>query len=193
MEVLQKEMIKYKKITVYLVKKQNYKERIKEIKKIMNYFKYIKIDFATVDLESEDLEEFTHSCLGQLLHKRGITYFPIDIPECAKNYFYKELFKKEDLLNDLVIKYINAKKKHSYKVENLKFWIDVHSDDIKEKKEVLNSKLKPQRIVETIADLIETIEKKNINIIHFGEENTFSEIMKLLKGLNIDTYYMHFQ
>ncbi|MFX1238328.1 MAG: hypothetical protein ACFFAS_15235 [Promethearchaeota archaeon] len=71
--------------------------------------------------------------------------------------------------------------------------MDFNQKELEENKEFFRLKIKPMDITMTILEIIGGHLDENILILHFGQEDTFSEIMKIIKGINdkIDISYLH--
>jgi len=185
MEVLEIKPVKNKDIMVNLINLSNMKSDSKTIRDLIEFFKYADIDFATIDVENDNIKNFTQSSLSRLLNHEKIPYFTVDIPEYAMGYIVEEILEKEDQVNKLIEEYVSMKDKDTFKGQNLKSWISVLKDEIEEKKNILQMKLRPQWIVKKILDIIKSKNKKEINVIHFAQDTIFIETMNLLKDLNV--------
>ena len=194
MQVLEVESVRNNKISVFLLNIENYREKINELRKIMDYFKYKMVEFATVDHEEESFREFNGTNLAQLLNESKIPYLPISIPDRTKNYFNNVVMEKEKQIKEFLDDYESLNNKNCTKGIYLKSRIDLYLEQRKENTSFFNLIIKPQYIAETILKEIAKSKKDEINIIHFGMENTFSEIMKILKefNINIDIFYLHY-
>ena len=186
MEVLEIKPVKNKEISVYMINKAKIKLRSIADKDLIDIFSGIDIDFATIDVENENLRSFNKSSLAKLLEQFEIPYYTVDIPEYAMGYLIEEIVEKEDRVNELVEEYLSMNDKNSLKGLNLKSWIDVLTDEIEEKRLILQLKLRPQWLVKKILDIIRSDRRKKITFAHFAKDNVFMETMKLLKELNIE-------
>jgi len=181
MEVLEIKPVSNKEIKVYMINRTKIKLGYNT-----DIFSCIDLDFATIDVENENLRSFNKSPLTKLLEQFEIPYYTVDIPEYAKGYLNEEIIEKEDLVNELVEEFLKMSDKNSLKGLNLKSWIDVLKDEIEEKRLFLKLKLRPQWIVKKILDIIRSDKKRKITFVHFAQDNVFMETMKLLKELNME-------
>ena len=183
-----------KKITLYLVKIDNYRKNFNQLKNLMDYFKYKHINFAIVDIEEENLKEFERTSLAKLLHEFNIPYYPTFIPKHTKDYFSRVILKKEEQIRKFGEKYELLEDPTSPKGNSLKFWIDLYTKELIENRDFFNLKIKPQYLAETILTKIDQCKQKQITFIHLGIESTFPEITKILKQVNpkMDVSYLHY-
>jgi len=186
MEVLEIKPVKNKEIKVYMINRAKIKLRSIADNNLIDIFSCKDIDFATIDEENENLRSFNKSSLAKLLEQFEIPYYTVDIPEYAMGYLIEEIVEKEDRVNELVKEFLSMRDKNSLKGLNLKSWIDVLTDEIEEKRLILQLKLRPQWLVKKILDIIKSNKKKKITFVHFAQDNIFMETMKLLKELNIE-------
>ena len=168
--------------------------KLNEFRKLMDYFKYKSVEFATIDNGDANFEEFMVPRLSKLLIELNIPTVPIYIPHRTKNYFKKIDYEKNFQLNECVHEYESLENKNCRKGYDLKSRVNLYLEQRKEYLYFFNFKIKSQYIAETILKRIENIKKDEIIIIHFGWENNFSEIMKILKevNINIDIFYLHY-
>ena len=119
MEVLEIKPVKNKEISVYMINKAKIKLRSIADKDLIDIFSGIDIDFATIDVENENLRSFNKSSLAKLLEQFEIPYYTVDIPEYAMGYLIEEIVEKEDRVNELVEEYLSMNDKNSLKGLNL--------------------------------------------------------------------------
>lgn len=184
MEVLEIKPIKNKEIVGYIIKVSMNEIYENEILNIYEYLKDKQFNFATIDSQ-ENSKEFNKTELAKLLRKLSIQYSLVDIPEYAKGFLFEEILEKEEQISTLVAEYESMKDKDSLKGQNLNSWIEVLTDEVKQKKKVLNLKLRPQWIVKKILDIAKTHPEEELNFIHFAEEAIFSEMVEILKEFNV--------
>lgn len=185
MEVLEIKPVKNKEISAYLINISKLKLSSNANKDLIKFFKYLNIDFVSIDVENENLRSFNKSPLAKLLSQLEIRYYVVDIPEYAMGYLIEEILEKEDQVNELIEEFVSMSNKDSLKGQNLKSWISVLKDEIEEKRLILQLNLRPKWIVKKILDIIRTKNNKEINFVHFAQDNIFMETMNLLKDLNI--------
>ncbi len=188
MEVLEIKPVKNKEVSVFMINRKDLAVNKEDIKRLNEVFRYINVDFITVDVESDNIKDFEKSSLSRLLDSFKIPYFTLDIPEYAMGHLIEEIMKKEEQLNELIEEYIMTKDKDSFKGLNLKSWIDVLKKEIEEEKKFISLKLRPQWIVKKILDILKSSKKGEITFIHLSQEKIFVETLKLLKELKFEVY-----
>ena len=187
MEILGYKPIKNKKITVFLIKDEKNSSQIYNTNdSLIEFLKYLGINFVTIDLENEQLKIFNQTSISKLLDKSEIPFFPLDIPEHAKDYLFEEIIEKDKQINEFLDELLNIKDKDSIKAHYLKCWIDVLKEEINEKIKFIDLKVKPMWIVKKILDLIKIDKHEKITCLHITSEKNLPELMKLLKEVNIE-------
>lgn len=78
------------------------------------------------------------------------------------------------------------KDKDSFKGQNLLSWIDMLTQEVKEEYKFLEFKLRPQWIVKEILDIIKSYQDEEITLAHFAKEKTITEVLTLLKEVEIE-------
>ena len=141
MEVLEIKPVRNKEIIVYLVKICNMKSKPNANVNLFEFLSRINVNFATIDLENENLRSFNKSSLAKILEQYKIPYYTVDIPEYAMGYLMAEIIEKEDQVNELIEEFLSMGDKESLKGLNLKSWIDFLKGEIEEKKLFLQLKL----------------------------------------------------
>ena len=185
MEVLEIKPVRNKEIIVYLVNRSNIKSKPNANVNIFEFLNRKNVNFATIDLENENLRSFNKSSLAKILEQYTIPYYTVDIPEYAMGYLMTEIIEREDQVNELTEEFLSMRNKESIKGLNLKSWIDFLKEEIDEKKLFLQLKLRPEWIVKKILDIIRSKNNNEITFVHFAQDNIFNETMNLLKDLDI--------
>ena len=185
MEVLEIKPVRNKEIIVYLVKICNMKSKPNANVNLFEFLSRINVNFATIDLENENLRSFNKSSLAKILEQYKIPYYTVDIPEYAMGYLMTEIIEREDQVNELTEEFLSMRNKESIKGLNLKSWIDFLKEEIDEKKLFLQLKLRPEWIVKKILDIIRSKDNNEITFVHFAQDNICNETMNLLKDLDI--------
>ena len=185
MEVLEIKPVRNKEIIVYLVKICNMKSKPNANVNLFEFLSRINVNFATIDLENENLRSFNKSSLAKILEQYKIPYYTVDIPEYAMGYLMTEIIEREDQVNELTEEFLSMRNKESIKGLNLKSWIDFLKEEIDEKKLFLQLKLRPEWIVKKILDIIRSKNNNEITFVHFAQDNICNETMNLLKDLDI--------
>lgn len=186
MEVLEIKPVRNKEIKVYLVKLSDIKSKPNANVNLNEFLSRINVNFATIDLENENLRSFNKSSLAKRLEQYKIPYYIVDIPEYAMGYLMTEIIEREDNVNELTEEFLSMSDKESIKGLNLKSWIDFLKAEIDEKKLFLQLKLRPEWIVKKILDIIRPKKSNKITFVHFAQDNIFNETMNLLKDLDIE-------
>ncbi|MBN1801128.1 MAG: hypothetical protein JW891_06445 [Candidatus Lokiarchaeota archaeon] len=194
MEVLNAKKTIRKTMSIYLVNYNNENPKIKDVEDVLKYFNDKTINFATVDVPDDFLISFRNSPLPGLLRSLGISYYQIKIPEETKTFFLEKLRKIEKHLTQDQEEFALLEDKNSARGRYLKFWIELYQKELQENKEFFEQKVRPVYIAETMIGMIEGMMDQNILLLHFGDEKTFSEIMKVIKYINekIDVSYLHY-
>lgn len=186
LEVLKLKPIKNKKVSVYLIERPKESINLEKKQCIIDFLLTKKIDFISIDLEDKDLKSFRNTSIVKIIEELKVPYFPVAIPEYAKGYLYEEISQKEEQLNELLEEYLTMKDCDSIKGQNLKSWFLVLEEEIREKKKLLNLKIKPMWIVKKVLDVIKAIETKEVQIVHLSQADIFLEVATLFKDLNIE-------
>lgn len=186
MEVLELKPIKNKNITVYLIEKPKNSISSQNLRCLIDFLLTKEIKFISIDLEDKDLKNVKNASIVKLLEEIKVPYHFFDIPEYAQGYIYEEISQKEEQLNELLEEYLKMPNSESIKRQNLKSWLMMLEEEIREKKAVLKFKLKPMWIVKKILDVLRIIESKEIFFIHLSIGEIFLETARLFKELNIN-------
>ena len=186
MEVLELKPIKNKNMTVYLIEKPKNSINSQNLRCLIDFLLTKEIKFISIDLEDRDLNNGKNASIEKLLEEIKVPCHRVDIPEYAKGYLYEEISQKEDQLNLLLEEYLKMPNSESIKGQNLKSWLMVLEEEIREKKALLKLKLKPMWIVKKILDILRTIESKEIIFVHLSIGEIFLETARLFKELNIN-------
>lgn len=191
MEVLELKPIKNKIIILYLVETENHKLSKAEAKSLEIILENNKINLVTVDFEGYDSYSFKQTQLYEFLKEFDVPFTGVDIPEYAKGYLDIEILERKEQIEELEVEYKNicskSLEKNSFKAQNLKSWIDLLKQEVKEKEKYLKLKIKPQWIVKKILEMIRTYKENSLFVIHLSLKEQVSELEKLFKGLGIGT------
>jgi len=184
MECLELKPVKNKKVVVYLVKMPGKESDNIDIKEIGNFLKDNQISFVNIDSE-QSLRDFKKTKLVQSIESTHIECVPVGIPEFAKGCLFEEILEKEEQVNTLRTEYQSMESKDSFKGQNLKSWIEFEEKEIKEKKEFLTLKLRPQWIVKQALDSVEARENDEVNFMVIIQEDVFTETATLFVDLEV--------
>ncbi|MFX1394469.1 MAG: hypothetical protein ACFFAH_12965 [Promethearchaeota archaeon] len=186
MEVLELKSLKNKNISVYLIEKPIRAINMSKIQCLVKFLTEKDIKFITIDMENENLKDFKESNLGILLEKLDAPYYSLDIPEYAKGYLFNEILEKEEQVDELLTEYSLMKNQKSFKGQNLKCWIEMLEDEVRQKIEFYSLKLRPQWITKKILDIIKSVKSEEICFVHFAKKDIFLEMASLFKELDIE-------
>ncbi|MFX1293926.1 MAG: hypothetical protein ACFFD2_03560 [Promethearchaeota archaeon] len=190
MEVLELNPIENKKIFVFLIKKEDNNLTYDEAHVLNDILEKYEFKFASIAIESAKLNTFRNSDLALFLNELLVPCFQVDIPEFAKGYLLNEIIEEEKELNELEYEYNNLEDKDSFKAQNLKSWIKYLKDQIQEKHNSLNTKIKANWIVKNLLGFIryyeDTLFYENIlYVIHFTPEKLIMILKQILEELGI--------
>jgi hypothetical protein len=153
----------------------------KEVEKVMDQLQDMNVKYATVDLGYMELREFNETKLAGSLKEAEIPYFTTELPHYVKGYFTKEIAEIRNTLAELKGTYDGLSNKNAPSAQELKLLIDRYTTDLKELDTHINQEVRPKAMVKRILQVIKGHEQEKFTVLHFGEEQTFVEIMKLLK------------
>lgn len=189
MEVLELKPIKDKKISLYLIEKDNKELSDAEHENLLALLRKQKFNFATIDLSNDDLRKIYLTPLAQFFDNFGIPYYYVNIPDYAKIYLLNEISEKKEQIEELQGEYeklcSDPAEKESLKAQNLSSWIHLLKSEVKDKENHLDLKLTPLWIIKKVLDIIKMINDDEISIIHFTCKELFSELKKLFESQNI--------
>ncbi len=186
MEVLELKILKNKKISVYLIEKPIRAISMSRMQWLVNFLTEKDIKFLSMDMEYENLKDFKNPSIDMLAEKLDAPYYLLDIPEYAKGYLLNEIIEKEVKVDELLTEYLLMKNPESFKGQNLKCWIEVLEDEVREKREFYSLKLRPQWITKKVLDIIKSIKSEEISFVHFAKKEIFLEMVSLFKELSIE-------
>ena len=163
------------------------------IEEFVEKIKLIPVRIATIDLGSMSLREFNQTSLAKVLNKYQISYFTLKLPHYEKEHFLSQLFEIQNKFNELMIKYDSLKDRNTPSAQELSYLIDTYSNEIMELKHYINQKIRTDALTSKILHVIKNLDSKELTVIHFGEENTFAEIVKQAKEQNIKSNILFIQ
>ncbi|MFX0188157.1 MAG: hypothetical protein ACFE8A_10515 [Candidatus Hodarchaeota archaeon] len=185
MEVLEIKPINNKNVTVYLITVPKVDIEINKINCLTDYLNTNELKFITIDVESENFREFLNTRLGKSLEKLEIPYYLLDIPEYAKGYLEYEIIEIEEQLSELIEELLRMKDTESIKGQNLKSWIYLIEEEIKEKKSTFSLYVRPKWIAKKIVDLIRNVKSEKVLFVHFTKKDIFMKIARIFKDLDM--------
>ena len=174
-----------KNFSIYMMGDLESEVKDASIKDMVQNFLSMPIKFATIDLGYMTLREFDKTDLSRILKEHEIPYFTTELPYYVKGHFAKEIDKIRNKLDELLGTYDTLSNKNTCSAQELKILIERYSKDLRELDRYINLKVRSEAIVEKMLRLIEDRDDPELSFVHIGEENTFLEIMRLLKDENV--------
>lgn len=184
MEVLELKSLKDKKICLYLIRRICKDFFESEYENLRELIKGEEFRFALVDFNDKESKSYYQIPLLEFLNKYHIPYYNVDIPEHVKNYLYVDILNTELQVKELESEYeslIFNNQEDTFKAENLKSWIDLLNSELMYKKRHLESTVKPMWIFKKILDIINDVKNEKLSILHFTNEELYSELKKLFE------------
>jgi len=163
------------------------------IEEFVEKIELIPVRIATIDLGNMSLREFNQTSFAKVLNKYEISYFTLKLPHYEKEHFLSQLFEIQNKFNELMSKYDSLKDRNTPSAQELNYLIDAYSNEIMELKHYINQKIRTDAITAKILQVIKNLDSKELTVIHFGEENTFAEIVKQAKEQNIKSNILFIQ
>lgn len=163
------------------------------IQDVVERIKNIPIHFATIDLGEISLREFNETFLAEVLKKFEIPYFTVELPHYVKGHYSSQITEIQNKYYELKSTYDSLKDKNSPGAQELSYLIDYYSNELMELKHYINSQVRTDAITKRILEVLKDRENKDITFVHFGEENTFMEIMKQMKESNVKSNILFIQ
>ena len=120
-----------------------------------------------------------------LLNRFEIPYFTIELPYYVKEHFSKEIVDFQNKVHELKAGYDMLVNKNTSSAQALKFLIEQYSNELDELNRYINFEVRTEAIVKKILAVLKGRENNDLTFVHFGEENTFIQIMKRLKELDV--------
>ncbi len=177
MEVLELKKLNNKSIIVYLLKSSD---------KTYEFLKNIPLTLSTVDLTEGDFKKFEKTSLAKLLNILHIPIYQVDMPQHARDYIYVEISELDEEINQLLEALEKVKDKESHKAESLKCWIENLTEELKEKKKIVERNVRPTWIVKKVLDLVAECKSEKVSLVHITKDNIFTELVEQFKKLGIE-------
>ena len=183
-----------KSMIIYLVGYDNNDSNFDDLKEIFGLFRDRIVNYATFYSTEDNPITIRDSPLPRLLKSHNVPFYRIQIPEKTRMFYnekiqtIKKYMKKDQEEYDLLVN------KNCARGRYLKFWNELYQKELMEIKKFFELKIKPVYIAESILEQLEGILDENLLLLHFGEIQTFGEIMKTIKLVNskIDISYLHY-
>ena len=179
--------------SVYMIQDKDDKVKEDNIEGLFNAIKDISINFATIDLGYMSLREFNETPLSKVLKKFAIPYFTIELPHYVKGHFSSQISEIQNKYDELKSTYDSLKNKNASSAQELCYLIDYYSNELKQLKFYVNQQVRTNAIIKRILEVIKGRPDEDLTFLHFGEENTFVEIMKQLKEVNVKSNVLFIQ
>lgn len=178
--------------SVFMMKKPDSKVGIEQGEELLKHLNKMNVKYATVDLGYTELKDFHETRLAELLKKADIPYFTTELPHYVKGYFATEIQEIKNTLSELKGTYDGLKNKNAPSAQELKLLIDRYSTDLRDLDSHITQTIRPDAVVKKIVQLQKGHEDAKWTVLHFGEENTFVEVVKKLKeeGVKINVVFM---
>lgn len=179
--------------SVYLMKDKDDDIKEEDIKDLVERIKSIPVHFATIDLGHNNMREFNETFLAKILTNCGIPYFTIELPHYVKGHFTSQISEIQKKYNELKDTYDLLKDKNSPGAQELGYLVDYYSNELMELKHYINQQVKTETIIKRILEVLKDRKGEDLTFVHFGEENTFVEIMKQLKEFDVKSNILFIQ
>ena len=179
--------------SVYLIRDKDADFTGKDVVDLVEKFKDIPVHFATIDLGYMNLREFNETYLSKVLKKFEIPYFTIELPHYVKGHFSSQISEIKNKYKELKATYDSLKDRNSPDAQELSYLIDYYSNELRELNHYITQQIRTESIVKKILSVIKDRDSRDLNFVHFGEENTLVEIMKQLKERNVKSNILFIQ
>ncbi|MHA2180597.1 MAG: hypothetical protein ACXAAH_04145 [Promethearchaeota archaeon] len=179
--------------SVYVIQDMEEKFKEENIAGLFDSIKDIPINFATIDLGYMSPREFNETFLSKVLRKFEIPYFTIELPHYVKGHFSSQMSEIQSKYNELKGTYDSLKNKDAPSAQELCYLIEYYSNELKELNHYISKQVRTSTVTKRILEVIKDRPDEDLTFIHFGEENTFVEIMKELKAINVKSNVLFIQ
>ena len=181
MEVLDFEIEKNKKISVFIIQKENQKFTQEELYNLKHLLEDIGVIFATIDQSLDKIHAFS---LIKPLQGNLPLLFEVGMPTYAMVYLEDEINRKKELVMELEEELMETDK-DSLKGLNLESWVAHLKTEVKEMEVNLNFNLRTQWIVKKILDYANNFHSNKQMIVHFSPEKYIPGLKNHFKDLGI--------
>ena len=181
------------KYSVYLMRDKDANIKEDEIESVIDKIKDIPVRFATVDLGYMNSIEFDETYLAEVLKRSKIPYFTIELPHYVKGHFLGQISEIQNKYNELKSTYDLLGDKNTPGAQELSYLIDYYLNELMELKYYINQQVRTGKITKKILEVLKDPEDRDLTFVHFGEENTFVEIMRQLKEFNVKSNILFIQ
>ena len=181
MEVLDFEIENDKKISVFLVQKENEKFSMEELDNLRHQLEDIDVIFGTID---ESLDKVHAFSLIKPLRGNLPLLFEVGMPTYAKGYLEDEINRKQKLVRELEEELMETDI-NSLKGQNLDSWVAHLKIELKEMEENLDFNLRNQWIVKKIFDHANNFHSKKQVIMHFTPSKYVKGLKRIFEDMDI--------
>ena len=182
-----------KNFSVYLIRNLESEVKEENVENLIEKIKLFPVNFATIDLGHISLREFNETHLAEVLKKFGIPYFTIELPHYVKGHYSSQISEIQNKYHELKSTYDLLKDKNSPGAQELSYLVDYYSNELRELNYYINQEIRTDAITKRILQVIKDRDSEDLTFVHFGEENTFIEIMKQLKERNVKSNILFIQ
>lgn len=167
-----------KTIFVVLTRKENNallnEQRYNLCEEVLNEHSF---DFVSVDMEGEG--KFNPKSLVKVIGKCPIESHGIDVPEFAMGYLQQEIDNLAEQVAALEREHAKMDPS-TLKAQNMASWIDVMKDEMREKRERIDTDIRPKYIAKRIIELASRFDMDEVYVLHFGCEQTLGTVKAVL-------------
>jgi len=181
MEVLDFEIENNKKISVFLVQKENEKFSMEELDNLRHQLEDLDVIFGTIDESLDNVHAFS---LIKPLRGNLPLLFEVGMPIYAKGYLEEEINRKKKLVRELEEELMETDI-NSLKGQNLDSWLAHLKIELKEMEENLNFNLRNQWIVKKIFDYANNFQSKSQVIMHFTPSKYIKGLKSIFEDMDI--------
>ena len=179
--------------SVYLLRDMDGDITEKDVESLIEKFKEIPVQFATIDLGYTSLREFNETHLAKVFKKFEIPYFTVELPHFVQGHFSGQISEIQNKYNELKASYDLLKNKNSPGAQELNYLIEYYSNELRELNHYINQQIRVDSITQKILSVIKDRDSRDLTFVHVGEENTLVEIMRQLKEHDVKSNILFIQ
>ena len=179
--------------SVYLLRDMDGDITEKDVESLIEKFKEIPVQFATIDLGYTSLREFNETHLAKVFKEFEIPYFTVELPHFVQGHFSGQISEIQNKYNELKASYDLLKNKNSSGAQELNYLIEYYSNELRELNHYINQQIRVDSITQKILSVIKDRDSRDLTFVHVGEENTLVEIMRQLKEHDVKSNILFIQ
>lgn len=179
--------------SVYLLRDMDGDITEKDVESLIEKFKEIPVQFATIDLGYTSLREFNETHLAKVFKEFEIPYFTVELPHFVQGHFSGQISEIQNKYNELKASYDLLKNKNSPGAQELNYLIEYYSNELRELNHYINQQIRVDSITQKILSVIKDRDSRDLTFVHVGEENTLVEIMRQLKEHDVKSNILFIQ